>query len=101
MARRPKLILRRAERGVDLPTTDQTSTAELHYLADFLQYGTISIGHMEPVGGVATASEGKHVYVTLRRKPGESLHQTIVRLDRAVGRVIHELVYIDEINPPG
>ena len=98
MARRPKLILRRAERGVDLPANDQTSR-ELNYLSDFLQYGTIEIGHMEPVGGVAIASEGKHVYVTLRRKPGETLDQTITRLDHAIGRVVTELVYIDEINP--
>jgi hypothetical protein len=91
--------LRRAERGIDLPANDQTSAPELHYLSDFLQYGCISIGHMEPVGGVAIASEGKHVYVTLRRKPSETLNQTIVRLDHAIGRVINELVYIDEINP--
>jgi len=100
MARRPKLILRRAERGVDLPASHQTCTEELNFLSDFLQYGTITIGHMEPVGGVAVASEGKSVYVTLRRKPGETLNQTIVRLDHAIGRVITELVYIDEINPP-
>jgi hypothetical protein len=100
MARRPKLILRRAERGVDLPPSHQTSTEELNFLSDFLQYGTITIGYMEPVGGVAVASEGKSVYVTLRRKPGETLNQTIIRLDHAIGRVINELVYIDEINPP-
>ena len=100
MARRPKLILRRAERGVDLPATDRTSTGGLHYLPDFLQYGNIEIGYMEPVGAVAIASEGKHVYVTLRRKPGESVNQTIIRLDHAIGRVVTELVYIDEINPP-
>lgn len=100
MARRPKLILRRAERGVDLPASDQTSTEKLNFLSDFLQYGTIAIGHMEPIGGVAVASEGKNVYVTLRRKPGETLNQTIVRLDHAIGRVVNELVYIDEINPP-
>lgn len=99
MARLPKLILRRAERGIDLPPGDQTSIDELHYLPDFLKYGSISIGHIAPVGGVATASEGKRSYVTLRRKPGETLQQTIVRLDLAIGRVINELVYIDEINP--
>ena len=49
------------------------------------------------VGGVA--SEGKNVYVTLRRKSGETLNQTIFRLDHAIGRVVTELVYIDEINP--
>ena len=99
MARRPKFSLRRAERGVDLPPPDQASTLELNYLPDFFQYGSISIGHIEPVGGVATASKGKRSYVTLRRKPGETLQQTIVRLDLAIGRVINELVYIDEINP--
>jgi hypothetical protein len=99
VARRAKLILRRAERGVNLPASDQTSTGVLNYLPDFLQYGTIEIGHMEPVGEIAIASEGKHVYVTLRRKPGETLDQTIIRLDHAIGRVVTELVYIDEINP--
>ena len=69
MARRPKLILRRAERGVDLPATNQTSTGELHYLPDFLQYGTIEIGYVEPVGEVAIASEGKHVYVIVSVLP--------------------------------
>lgn len=98
MARRPKLILRRAERGIDLPTGDPIPTRELNYLSDFLEYGTITIGHMDPVGGVAIASEGKHVYVTLRRNVGETLDQTIVRLDHAIGRVITEFVYIDEIN---
>lgn len=75
------------------------SFGELNYLSDFLQYGTIEIDHMEPVGGVAIASEGKRIYVTLRRKPGETLNQTILRLDHAIGRVVTELVYIDEINP--
>ena len=100
MARRPKLILRRAARGVDLPASDQTSIGGLTHLPDFLRYGTIEIGHMEPVGGVAIASEGKHVYVTLLRKPGESFNQTVIRLNHAIGRVVTELAYIDEINPP-
>jgi hypothetical protein len=100
MARRPKLILRRAERGVELPTSDQTPIKELKYLPDFLEYGTITIGHMDPVGGVAIASEGKHAYVTLRRNDGETLDQTIIRLDHAIAKVVTELVYIDEINAP-
>jgi len=55
---------------------------------------------MDPIGGVAIASEGKHVYVMLRRRNGETLDQTMIRLDHAIGRVINELVYIDEINAP-
>jgi hypothetical protein len=98
VAHRPKLILRRAERGIDLPTGDPTPTRQLNYLSDFLAYGTITIGHMDPVGEVAIASEGKHVYVTLRRNAGETLDQTLLRLDHAIGRVVTELVYIDEIN---
>jgi hypothetical protein len=100
VARRPKLILRRAESGIDLPTSDQTLNRELHHLSDFLQYGTITIGHMDPVGGVAIASEDKHVYVTLRRTAGETLDQTMSRLNHAIGRVVTQLVYIDEINTP-
>jgi hypothetical protein len=94
VADHPKLILRRAESGIDLPTGDPTPTKKLNYLSEFLAYGTITIGHMDPVGGVAIASEGKHVYVTLRRNLGETLDQTIVRLDQAIGKVVTEFVYI-------
>ena len=55
---------------------------------------------MDPVGGVAIAAGGKHVYVMLRRRDGETLDQTMIRLDHAIGRVINELVYINEINAP-
>ena len=99
MARRPKFLLRRADPCLIPETTEQSGTAQLDYLSDFLTYGKITIGHMEPVGGVATASEGKHVYVMLRRGRDETLDQTLIRLDHAIGRVINELVYIDEINP--
>jgi len=100
VARRPKFFLRRADRCIDPPTTDRTDITQLNYLSDFLEYGQITIGHMDPIGGVAIASEGKHVYVMLRRRNGETLDQTMIRLDHAIGRVINELVYIDEINAP-
>jgi len=35
----------------------------------------------------------------LRRFPNENLDQTLIRLDQAIGRVLDELVYIDEVNP--
>ena len=95
MARRPKLVLRKAERGIDLPATDRADTSKLHHLSDFLAWGTITIGHVDRAG----AAEGKHVYVMLRRFPNENLDQTLIRLDQAIGRVFNELVYIEEVNP--
>ena len=100
MERRPKFFLRRADGSIDPPTTDRIGTAQLKYLSDFLTYGQITIGQMDPVGGVAIAAGGKHVYVMLRRRDGETLDQTMIRLDHAIGRVINELVYIKEINAP-
>jgi hypothetical protein len=99
VARRPKLVLRKAERGIELPATDRADTSQLHHLSDFLAWGTITIGHIDRAGQVAIAAEGKHVYVMLRRFPSENLDQTLIRLDQALGRVFNELVYIDEVNP--
>lgn len=99
MARRPKLVLRKADRGIDLPTTNRVDTSQLSYLSEFLSWGTITIGHIDRAGSVAIASEGEHVYVMLRRFPSENLDQTLIRLDQAIGRVLNELVYIDEVNP--
>jgi len=36
----------------------------------------------------------------LRRRDGETLDQTMIRLDHAIERVINELVYMNEINAP-
>ena len=99
MARRPKLVLRKAERGIDLPTTNRADTSQLHYLSEFLAWGTITIGHVDRAGAVAIAAEGKHVYVMLRRFQDENLDQNLIRLDQGLGRVFNELVYTDEVNP--
>jgi len=99
VARRPKLVLRKAERGIDLPATDRAELSQLHHLSEFLGWGTITIGDIDRAGPVAIAAEGKHVYVMLRRFPTENLDQTLIRLDQALGRVFTELVYIDEVNP--
>lgn len=99
MARRPKLVLRKAERGIELPTTDRADLSQLHHLSEFLAWGTITIGHIDRAGQVAIAAEGKNVYAMLRRFPNENLDQTMIRLDQALGRVFNELVYIDEVNP--
>jgi hypothetical protein len=99
VARRPKLVLRKAERGIDLLATDRADLSQLHHLSEFLGWGTITIGDIDRAGPVAIAAEGKHVYVMLRRFPSENLDQTLIRLDQALGRVFSELVYIDEVNP--
>ena len=50
MERRPKFFLRRADGSIDPPTTDRIGTAQVKYLSDFLTYGQITIGQMDPVG---------------------------------------------------
>jgi molybdopterin-guanine dinucleotide biosynthesis protein len=53
---------------------------------------------MEPVGGVAIASEGRRTYVMLRRRGGETLDQLMTRLDHAIAKVVLEGTFTDEIN---
>ena len=84
-------------------TAPNCSSRPVHAYTDMLrslaENSPITIGHVDRAGDVAIAAEGKHVYVMLRRFPNENLDQTLIRLDQAIGRVLDELVYIDEVNP--
>lgn len=40
------------------------------------------------------------MFVALVRRRGESLHQLLDRLERALGPAIEDQVFIDEINGP-
>jgi hypothetical protein len=72
----------------------------LPYLSKFIEYGKITVGQMEPVGGVAIASEGRRTYVMLKRREGETLDQLMTRLDQAIAKVVQEGTFTDEINAP-
>jgi hypothetical protein len=98
MERRPKPAVDNPDRCVSPQAVNQDAT--LPYLTRFIEYGKITIGAMEPVGGVAIASEGRRTYVMLRRHGGETLDQLMIRLDHAIAKVVLEGTFTDEINAP-
>lgn len=67
---------------------------------EFTEHGQIVIGYLEPVGGVAIASEGRDTIAMLRRRKNEPFKQLLARLDRAIASATIDEVYIDEVNTP-
>ena len=53
---------------------------------EFTEHGQIVIGHIEPIGGVAIASEGRQTVTMLRRRKDEPFKQLLDRLDTASPR---------------
>ena len=62
--------------------------------------GNISIGALDhpSLGYTAIASDEHTMLVALVRNHGETLHQLLDRLERALGPAIVDQVYVDEIN---
>ena len=67
---------------------------------EFTEHGQIVIGCLEPVGGVAIASEGRETIAMLRRRKNEPFKQLLARLDRAIASATIDEVYVDEVNTP-
>ena len=72
----------------------------LPHLADLIEDGEITIGNLEPVGGVATAVDGSNCLAMLVRRDGETLMQLLQRLDLAVALAFTEDIFTDEVNAP-
>jgi hypothetical protein len=53
---------------------------------EFTEHGQIVIGYIEPVVGVAIASEGRQTIAMLRRRKDEPFKQLLARLDTAIER---------------
>jgi len=65
--------------------------------------GTITLGsidHGSAPGYVAVASDHHDMLVALVRRPKETLHQLLARLEKALGPALEDQVYVDEINGP-
>ena len=64
--------------------------------------GDISLGcfGQTSIGYAAVASDDHNMLVALVRRPGETLHQLLHRLDHALGPAIDDQVLVDEINAP-
>jgi ABC-type Zn2+ transport system substrate-binding protein/surface adhesin len=72
----------------------------LPHLADLIEDGEITVGTLDPIGGVATAVDGSNCLAMLVRRDGESLMQLLQRLDLAVALAFTEDIFTDEVNPP-
>lgn len=66
----------------------------------FTEHGQIVVGYMEPVGGVALATEGRQTIAMLRRRKDETFKQLLARLDTAIASATIDDVYVDEVNAP-
>jgi len=60
--------------------------------------GQIMLGTMQPIHGAAVAHDGKKTLAMLRRRPGETVPQLLMRLDEAIGKAKATGQRVDEIN---
>jgi hypothetical protein len=98
VAPRSKPAINKPARGVEKKT--DVDAELLPHLAELIDYGEITIGTLEPVGGVATAVDGSNCLAMLVRREGETFLQLLQRLDLAVALAFTEDVFTDEVNMP-
>lgn len=100
MERRSKSASPKQRRSIN-PLPEQNSVVDpvsLPRIADFIDYGSINIGILEPVGCVAVAADDHNCLAMLRRREGETLAQLLTRLDQAIAKALDEDTFTDEIN---
>ena len=98
MAPRSKPAAPKPTRGVSKNTA--TDSGFLPHLTELIEDGEITVGTLEPVGGVATAVDGSNCLAMLVRRNGETLLQLLTRLDLAVALAFTEDIFTDEVNAP-
>lgn len=77
------------------PSDDLVNIAEL-----IDDGGQISIGQLYPIPCAAVANDDHDCLAMLQRRPGETFHQLLSRLDAAIVSARDSGIRIDEINPP-
>jgi hypothetical protein len=102
MERRRKARPRATASRLELPEEQLSPFLLSNYpnIDGFTEHGQIVIGHMEPVGAVAIAAEGRQTIAMLRRRKDETFKQLLARLDLAIASATIDDVYIDEVNTP-
>ena len=94
----------KSTRGVEQKNdaTDRSTFADdvLPNIVQFIDYGEITIGVLDPVGGVPVASDDSNTLAMLVRRKGETLSELLIRLDQAIAKANTEDIFTDEINPP-
>ena len=81
----------------------KTASYEADFLphrAELIDYGEITLGTLDPVGGVATAVDASNCLAMLVRREGETFMQLLQRLDLAVALAFTEDIFTDEVNAP-
>jgi hypothetical protein len=58
------------------------------------------IGYNPQLGYTAIVSDDHNMLVALVRRPRETLHQLLDRVESALGPAIEEHIFVDEINGP-
>jgi hypothetical protein len=98
-----QLRLVRKQNRVSKKLIAQSPTAtplSLPNIEDLIAYGDITLGVLHPIGCIATAADEDRCLAMLVRRSDETLGQLLTRLDRAIGKAVHEDIFTDEINPP-
>jgi len=76
-----------------------TPSDELAHIAELIDCGgQISIGAIRPIPCAAIANDEHQCLAMLQRRPGETLHQLLRRLDAAIATARDRGVLLDEIN---
>jgi len=94
VARRARSPNRGTTGGVSTPYLELANIAEL-----IDEGGQISIGQLHPIACAAVANDDHDCFAMLQRRPGETLHQLLQRLDAAIASAKDSGIRIDEINP--
>lgn len=103
MERRLNPAARNPSRRIDERTPSQNATVNLlslPHIAGFIDYGTITLGVLEPVGCVAVAADGNNSLAMLVRRDDETMAQLLTRLDLAIAKALTDNIFTDEINKP-
>ena len=102
--RRPARRTARARR-VKRQTTPKRASTPWPNIEAFFEAGEgdISLGainYVPTLRHTAVVSDENNMLVALVRRPGETLHQLLDRLEQALGPAIEDAVFGDEINAP-
>ena len=103
MERRPKPVTGKPGRRIEKRPADSNPMVDLlslPHIAEFIDYGEITLGQMYPIGCVAVAADEHNSLAMLVRREGETLAQLLTRLDHAIVKALEDDVFTDEINPP-
>jgi hypothetical protein len=103
--RRPRAPRTARARRVKRPPTPKPASTPWPNIEAFFEAGEGdislgSIGYNPTLRHTAIASDENNMLVALVRRPGETLHRLLDRLEQALGPAIEDQVFVDEINGP-